>query len=187
MANINLTHLSKVMAHALRHQPWVYELELDDEGWTPLADLLTALQQHRSDWAELTPAHLQAAIDAADKRRYEIQGDKIRALYGHSTASKIKKTPAEPPATLYHGTSSQVVAEILNSGLRPMRRQYVHLSVDTETAAEVGRRKKGSLILLTIDAEKAHRSGIQFYEGNEKVWLADVIPPEFITVFKQGV
>ncbi|MBZ0309226.1 MAG: RNA 2'-phosphotransferase, partial [Anaerolineae bacterium] len=74
MEKINLTHLSKVMAHALRHKPWVYELELDDEGWTPLADLLAALQQHRDNWAELTPAHLQAAIDAADKRRYEIQG-----------------------------------------------------------------------------------------------------------------
>lgn len=182
MANVNLTHLSKVMAHALRHRPWLYELELDDEGWTPVDDLLTALRQHLDRWSDLTSDHLQAAIDAADKRRYEIRGDRIRALYGHSTASKIKKTPARPPAVLYHGTSHNVVDEILKSGLRPMRRQYVHLSVDTETAAEVGRRKQGTLVILVIDAEKAYQSGIPFYEGNEKVWLADGVPPEFIAV-----
>lgn len=180
MTKINLTHLSKVMAHALRHKPWTYELELDDEGWTPVEDLLLALRQHRDDWQNLTADHLQAAIEAADKRRYEIQGERIRALYGHSTTSKIKKIPAVPPDQLYHGTSHIAVKEILQSGLKPMSRQYVHLSTDTETAIEVGNRKRGNLVLLQIDAAKASQAGVQFYEGNEKVWLADRIPPEFI-------
>lgn len=185
MTKINLTHLSKVMAHALRHQPFLYELELDEEGWTPVENLLAALQQHRDDWQALGVADLQAAIESSDKRRYEIQGDKIRALYGHSTTSKIRKRPAQPPPTLYHGTSNIAVKEILKLGLKPMRRQYVHLSTDTQTASEVGQRKKGQMVLLVVEADSAHRNGVQFYEGNEKVWLADFVPPEYIKIMDE--
>ena len=32
---IDHRELSKTISHALRHEPWLYELELDDEGWTP--------------------------------------------------------------------------------------------------------------------------------------------------------
>ena len=35
--------VSRVISHALRHEPWLYELELDDAGWVPVAALLTAL------------------------------------------------------------------------------------------------------------------------------------------------
>ena len=61
-----------------------------------------------------------------------------------------------------------------------MSRQYVHLSEDVETAVLVGNRKKGGTILLIIDTELAQSKGIKFYIGNEKVWLSDGIPAEFI-------
>ena len=61
-----------------------------------------------------------------------------------------------------------------------MSRQYVHLSEDVETATLVGNRKKGETILLIIDTELAQSQGIKFYIGNEKVWLLDGIPAEFI-------
>lgn len=38
-----LTQISKAMSRVLRHEAWLYELELDDEGWVSMADLLTAL------------------------------------------------------------------------------------------------------------------------------------------------
>ena len=28
--------LSEAVSHALRHEPWLYELELDDAGWAPV-------------------------------------------------------------------------------------------------------------------------------------------------------
>jgi putative RNA 2'-phosphotransferase len=34
---------------------------------------------------------------------------------------------------------------------------------------------------LLIDAENAHKQGIKFYHGNEKVWLADFIPAKYIS------
>ena len=63
-----------------------------------------------------------------------------------------------------------------------MRRQYVHLSIDVETAADVGGRKADKPVLLHIDAKQAATNGVQFYLGNELVWLADAIPGRFISL-----
>lgn len=35
--------LSKEISYALRHAPWEYELELDDEGWVDIEQLLINL------------------------------------------------------------------------------------------------------------------------------------------------
>ncbi len=137
---INRKRLSKILSHALRHAPWVYELELDDEGWVPVDEVLAALRV-RPQWADLIESDLANVIEQSDKRRFEIQGDRIRALYGHSVPGKLKKTAAVPPHVLFHGTSPRVFEKITSAGLKPMRRQFVHLSTDEPTALEVGRRK----------------------------------------------
>jgi putative RNA 2'-phosphotransferase len=105
---------------------------------------------------------------------------KFRALYGHSTPQKLLKEPAAPPAILFHGTAPAAVALIRKEGLRPMRRQYVHLSADTPTAVQVGRRKAQEPVILRIRAAEAHDAGVPFYRGNDQVWLADAIAPAFI-------
>ncbi|MFO0264450.1 MAG: RNA 2'-phosphotransferase, partial [Planctomycetota bacterium] len=43
-----------------------------------------------------------------------------------------------------------------------------------------GKRKAKEPVLLRVRSLEASESGVAFYEGNEKVWLADAIPPEFI-------
>jgi putative RNA 2'-phosphotransferase len=178
---LDLKALSKVLAHALRHQPWLYELELDEEGWTSVEAVLTALRKERREWAGLTEDDLVLMIQTSAKRRYEMGGGRIRALYGHSISGKLRKFPAVPPDVLFHGTNPEVVSEIQVSGLLPMLRQYVHLSVDQATALEVGRRKARKPVVLRVLARLAHENGLRFYEGNEKVWLADEVPPKFIT------
>ena len=92
----------------------------------------------------------------------------------------ISKEIGYPPKYLYHGTSINYLDDIKLNGLKPMSRQYVHLSEDVETATLVGNRKKGETILLKIDTELAQSKGAKFYIGNEKVWLSDYISPEFI-------
>ncbi|WP_145367728.1 RNA 2'-phosphotransferase [Maioricimonas rarisocia] len=177
---MNLTDLSRTISHALRHAPWLYELELDDEGWTPVEPLLTALRREREEWADLTETDLGRMIAAMPKQRHELKDGQIRALYGHSLAGKLKKEPAEPPQYLYHGTAPDTVQLITSGGLLPMSRQYVHLSSDEATALQVGHRKAGRPVILRIDAATAHAAGVPFYLGNENVWLADSVPPEFI-------
>jgi putative RNA 2'-phosphotransferase len=178
----DLSNLSRAVSHALRHEPWLYELELDEEGWGSVESILVAFRKERPEWGELCEADLARMIEGSSKRRHEIKEGRIRALYGHSVAGKLKKIPAIPPDVLYHGTAPDVVPLVQASGLLPMSRQYVHLSVDQATAIEVGRRKARNPALLRVLARKAHADGIRFYEGNEKVWLADAVPPEFIAI-----
>ena len=52
-------------------------------------------------------------------------------------------------------------------------------------AEQVGRRRDNRPAILTIDAEKAAADGIKFYFGNDKVGLADQIPPQYLGRYDQ--
>ncbi|MBX9432002.1 RNA 2'-phosphotransferase [Ralstonia nicotianae] len=177
---MSLLLLSKTVSYALRHEPWLYELELDDEGWVPVEELLSALRAEKPEWSAVSEADLVEMIARSDKKRHELRDGKIRALYGHSVPNKLSKQPAEPPAILYHGTSPETAQRIKVDGLRPMSRQYAHLSVDKATAEQVGRRKAQMPVLVVVKATQAHAAGIAFYRGNDQVWLADFVPATFI-------
>lgn len=177
---INNSELSRVISHALRHEPWIYELELDDGGWVIVDSLVKSLRQMRPEWSNLSASNIENMIIGSKTRRHEIYNKKIRALYGHTIPGKLKRSPAEPPALLYHGTSPMAASEILSEGIKPMDRQFVHSSPDIETATQVGKRKSSNPVILKILATQAFQCGITFYEGNEKVWLSDQIPPEFL-------
>lgn len=173
--------LSKEVSYALRHAPWEYELELDNLGWVSIEQILNALRLDKQ-WKLITENDLSKMIEVSDKKRHEILEGNIRALYGHSVPQKILKKDGISPSNLYHGTARQLVEKILTEGLQPMGRQYVHFSVDRETANMVGKRKDATPVLLKVDAERASNEGIKFYEGNNAVWLADYVPAEFISI-----
>ena len=175
------TSLSKEISYALRHAPQEYGLTLDDQGWIPVEDLINALKK-QGKYPALTVRDIVDMIQTSDKKRHEIAGDRIRALYGHSTEEKIRKDLAQPPDVLYHGTPHKFLQKILEQGLIPKERQYVHLSQDRETAIAVGERRDSEPVLLRIDAAAAWSEGIQFYHGNELIWLADRIPAKYITI-----
>lgn len=177
---INYKKLSKRVSHALRHKPQAYHIELDHEGWTSIESLLASLRTKNREWKNLTKTDLEEMIFNTDKLRHEISGDRIRCLYGHSLKDRIEKVPVTPPEFLFHGTSPASIESILENGLLPMNRQYVHLSEDIETARIVGSRKDRNPSILKIAARNANKGEIHFYHGSEKIWLADKIPPEFI-------
>ena len=171
--------LSKEVSYALRHAPWEYELELDENGWVDIEQLLYSLRAGR-DWTQVSENDLRIMITTSEKIRHEISNGKIRALYGHSTQQKIIKQMKEPPEALYHGTSERFLPSIKEQGLLPMGRQYVHLSLDIDTAVQVGKRRDYKPVILQINANKAWKEGVAFYQGNKKVWLADAISTKYI-------
>ena len=181
---MNLNTLSKEISYALRHAPWEYELELDEEGFVPVEQLLHALNEGGNyvDGRPVTREDLEEIIRTSDKKRHEIVGDRIRALYGHSVPQAIKKEAGTPPDILYHGTNESCVEAIAKDGILPMARQYVHMSTDTQMAETVAKRRKGSMVIMQIDAKKAMSDGVEFFVGNDRVWLAKHIPPQYISV-----
>ena len=50
----------------------------------------------------------------------------------------------------------------MENGIKPMSRQYVHLSSTVETAENVGQRH-GKPIVLYVDAKAMHENGHKFY------------------------
>ncbi|MGC2574451.1 MAG: RNA 2'-phosphotransferase [Candidatus Nitrosopolaris sp.] len=140
---------------------------MDSYGWLHLIDLVVSLRRHRNEWRKLAENDIIEMISKSDKRRFEIYKGKIRALYGHSLPCKVLKMFVQPPAILFHGTSSRFIKQIKHEGLKPRERQYVHLSVDQETALVVAKRKQGISFIITVQASKAYRNGIKFYQGNK--------------------
>lgn len=157
---------------ALRHSPEIFGLEPDEGGWVDLQAFLASTGMSREQ--------LDSIIANQNKKRLEIKGNKIRVSYGHSFKNKIKYQETKPPNILYHGTSPFVAFVIKKEGIRPMTRQYVHLSSTPETATIVGKRKHSDPIILLVNAKKAFQDGIKFYHPNEDIWLADYIPPEYM-------
>lgn len=172
--------LSKTMSHALRHAPQEYGLDLDAEGWVAVEDLVAALRGRGGALAAVEFADCEAAMAAAKKQRFQVEGGRIRARYGHSVPARIELPPREPPATLFHGTPPKVAAVIEEEGLKPMGRQYVHLSTDLATARTVGSRRCKTPVIFQVDAARAHADGQRFYAGEDGTWLTDPLGPEYL-------
>jgi putative RNA 2'-phosphotransferase len=51
-----------------------------------------------------------------------------------------------------------------------------------DSARAVGLRKSPTPVVLCVAAAAADAAGVSFYEGNERVWLADCVPSRFIEV-----
>lgn len=120
-------------------------------------------------------------VAGCEKQRFEIEGDRIKARYGHSH-TKITYEVGTPPLILYHGTHYGVLPVIMEEGLRPMGRQYVHLSEGTHFASLAGSRR-GKLILLTVDTVRAAQMGVIFYYAGNEVWLAEPVPSSCLQVY----
>lgn len=173
--------LSKLMTKALRHTPEEFGLMLDPEdGSCPASELLTAIRA-QSRWSWVTMEDIGQVVRNSDKQRFELENGRIRARYGHSH-DHIRYAPGEPPAVLYHGTNKQALSAIMREGLRPMGRQYVHLSEGTHFATLAGSRR-GELVILQVDTVQARQSGAVFYYAGNEVWLADRVPADCCTIW----
>ena len=115
------------------------------------------------------------------KKRFAFNSDKtmIRASQGHSIEVELNLPEAIPPAILYHGTTARFLESILANGLQKQNRQHVHLSETPETATAVGSRH-GKPVILKINAKEMHDGGLRFYLSENKVWLTDSVPAQYI-------
>ena len=178
MPDKRLIQVSKLMSLILRHEPDQFGLVLDPEGFVAIDDLIGAL---RKRFADVSIADVRGVVESIepDKSRFTIVGTEIRANYGHSLSQRIQQESVEPPGILLHGTNEAAADSIRREGIRPMGRQYVHLTVNRNLAIKVATRH-GRPCVLEVNATLASRAGVAFYRANESFWLADFVPPDFI-------
>ncbi len=179
MSNNPLNDLSKFLSYVLRHEPQAIGLTLDSEGWADLDPLIRgAATQGRT----LNRDQIHAVVDTSDKKRFALSSDgqRIRAVQGHSTTSvNLQLEAQEPPTVLYHGTATRFLDSIREQGLIAGARHHVHLAEDTTTATDVGQRY-GKPVVLRIETQAMRQQGFTFFRAENGVWLVERVPAQFL-------
>lgn len=178
MENKARKRISKFLSLVLRHRPEVLELQLDENGWASVEELLQKM--NRGPYA-LSFEDLKEIVETNDKQRFIFSDDysHIRANQGHSMSVDLGLQEKVPPGILYHGTATQNLESIKVKGLIKGSRNHVHLSSDHETGVKVGSRH-GEPVVLEIQAMNMYQAGLVFYLSENGVWLTDQVPVEFI-------
>lgn len=175
--------LSKFLSGILRHYPYRIGIKLTDEGYAEIDILVENIAKIRKfKWVKRE--HIEAIALLDSKNRFEIKNGYIRARYGHSINVNIRYLIAKYSGPLYHGTTSEKLKNILTEGLKPMKRNYVHLTTDLEEAYRRATIRKSKPVILVIDGEKLSKY-TSIYKATDKIYLVKYVPPQTIVEIKQ--
>lgn len=165
-----LRKYGKRLAYLLRHDT---QYAFDPHGWRKVEDLITC--------HGFTMELLCAIVKTDDKGRYEFNEtcSLIRARQGHTIQVDVELEELTPPDRLFHGTIRSVAQVIAESGIKKMKRLYVHLSGSEAVAKTVGARY-GEPVVLIVDSKRMAEDGIPFYRSRNGVWLTDYVDHKYI-------
>jgi len=170
--------LSKFISLILRHKPDAAGIILDEHGWANVDELIEGI---KNTGRVISMEVLDEIVATDEKQRYSFNDDKtlIRANQGHSIPVDVELKEMVPPEILYHGTADRFLDSIMQQGLLPMSRLYVHLSADMETAEKVGKRH-GKCVVLKVNCTKMMEDGIKFFKSENGVWLTKYIDAKYL-------
>lgn len=173
----SLDRISKFLSMILRHHPETIGIQLDEHGWADVEALIKGIQKTRP----FDRYMLEEIVRTDNKQRYSFSEDKtrIRANQGHSVSVDVELSVVEPPEILYHGTGKKFVESIDRTGLLPKGRLYVHLSADTDTAVQVGKRH-GQPVVYRVFGKRMREDGFVFYRSVNGVWLTKEVPVKYL-------
>ncbi|ERH01115.1 MAG: RNA:NAD 2''-phosphotransferase [Halonotius sp. J07HN6] len=172
------TQVSKFISGALRHFPDDAGLKLNDAGWTELESLLARTQ---AKYDGIDREAVIGIIRTDPKGRFEVDDGRVRAAYGHSVSVDLDSGGTPVPDTLYHGTAPDALPSIREAGLKPMSRQYVHLSGSVDAARAVGNRHAAEPVILRVDAAAMGDDGHTITKRGKRVYTTDHVPPAYLT------
>ena len=173
-----ITHISRFLSLVLRHQPETIGIQLDQNGWTDIAELLEKANNYG---IKIDRDILNHIVTTNSKKRFAFNDalDKIRASQGHSVEIELGYTNQKPPEILFHGTGEKSVHSILDTGLEKRNRQHVHLSSDLETAIKVGQRH-GKPFVFKVLAGQMYNDNFLFFISDNGVWLTENVPAKYL-------
>lgn len=172
---MNKTEISRTISFLLRHKKDFTE----NNGFVATEKLIAEIQKKYPDF---TAEFLEEIVAEDGKQRYSFSKDhkEIRANQGHSTGVNIDYLTKTPPPVLYHGTAEKTLDAILKKGIKSMKRDYVQLSEDYETAVDVGKRH-GKPVVLQVDTLRMLQDGYVFRISENGVWLLPEVPPKYLS------
>lgn len=170
----SLIKISMQMAYVLRHDPASVGLELDSRGAVDLKAFSNAINSSEETIREI--------VSQDSKTRFIIRDEKIFAAQGHTIKVEPELKTFTPTGDVFHGTKRSFLDSIMESGLKPMSRNFVHLSTTVDTAEIVANRRKGESVILLIDAVRMVEEGYSLRISENGVVLTEFVPARFIRV-----
>ncbi len=180
MSEEECVNLGKTTAGVLRHFPDKYSIDMDDRGWISLEHFVKALRNRQKRFHWLRKYHVHALVETDEKNRYQHEDGYIRATYGHSVDVDLDHPTEDIPDELYVPTTEKESDLLLEGGVNPSDRTYVHLSGTYESAVEAGAVRSEEPVILKVDAESAMENDIEIMKAGKDVYLAKEIAPEYL-------
>lgn len=171
---VDVPRISKAMSYVLRHGAIKEGIEITPDGWVSMDDLLAYLKTTREV--------VDQVVAENNKKRFEVEGDLIRAAQGHSmvvTPEAMEATWAkfEGSGIIYHGTNFDALAGIAEKGIVSVRRTHVHLA--DSLSSLVGKRSNVQLF-LHVSTDKLRASGQEIFRSSNGVVLVRHVPTRCI-------
>lgn len=180
MSDRELEHVARTMAGVLRHFPERFGLKMDRHGWVDVREFIRAMVERQPRYHWLRVHHIVALIETDPKGRYQISNGKMRATYGHSFDVELDLPTDGIPDRLFYPATSEEVAILLETGIRPSDRRMVHLSKTAADAYSAGRVRTERPELLEIAADEMVRENITVYRAGRTVFTTKEVPARFI-------
>jgi len=177
--------IGRLMAGVLRHFPEKFNLQMDINGWVNCNALCDAFKEARHYYHWLRPWHFEAISSAEAKGRYQVEGEMVRATYGHSVEIELDLPTDDIPEVLYYPCSEEDLANHLELGIKAADRQHVHLSKTIANAMEAGHVRIHRPRILEVDTERAIDDGNTIYRAGTTVYLCEDIPSDYLEVLPE--
>ena len=173
MAGLAPERISRFLTYILRHRPQDYPLVFDERGFVDWRDIVQVVQERYYD---VTEEQIRAVVLDSEKNRFQFEGEKVRATYGHSFPVDLEQQRVEPPETLFYGTARDLAQSMLRNGLKPRDRQYVHLSISAEEAESVARRHDPTPAVIVVQARQREQRMIRQPVADPERMAVEVLP-----------
>ncbi len=166
--------ISRAMSYHLRHDA---NAPATKTGWVHVDDLVQIM---RDSGHKVSSAQLLLIAGALGEPRFELDGDEIRAAYGHSVAAQIQYETRRAPRVLFHATPTRNLASVFEAraGLKAGGRNWVHLTESCEVALNAARRQQSPVCVLEVDAPAV--AGLVHASG--ATWLAPSVPIDALSI-----
>ena len=127
MSDREANSLGRILALVLRHAPEKFDVEMDLNGWVNSRELSEAIQNKRRHFHWLRGWHFEAIANADTKGRYQVEGEMIRATYGHSIELELDLPTDDIPEALYWPCDPESVATHMEYGITAGDLSLIHI------------------------------------------------------------
>lgn len=168
------------MSYILANRPDEFGLVPDKEGYITIKEVLMAINEE-SNMAYVRESHVREVLLHDRNNLFEIEEKKIRSTKRDFCPINKEQGFSAPPKILFKGVKRKAYPYILKSGLLPGSKEHVVMTKDRDLAVRIARRLDQEPIIIEIRAGTAIENGITFYPFGDSLYLADMVPVQFIS------